>query len=47
MPLFTAAGARCTVLDYSEKQLESERMVAEREGYEINNVRADMSNRCV
>ena len=43
MPLFTAAGARCTVLDYSEKQLESERMVAEREGYDINIVRADMS----
>ena len=32
IPLFTAAGAECTVLDYSEKQLESERRVAEREG---------------
>ena len=32
MPIFTAAGAECTVLDYSEKQLESERFVAEREG---------------
>jgi len=31
MPIFTAAGAECTVLDYSEKQLESERFVAERE----------------
>lgn len=43
MPLFAAAGARCTVLDYSERQLESERMVAAREGYEINIVRADMT----
>ena len=43
MPIFTAAGAECTVLDYSEKQLESERIVAEREGYRINIIRADMS----
>lgn len=43
MPILTAAGAVCTVLDYSEKQLESERMVAEREGYAIEIVRADMS----
>ena len=43
MPVFTAAGAECTVLDYSEEQLESERTLAEREGYRINIVRADMS----
>lgn len=43
MPLFAAAGALCTVLDYSEKQLESERMVAQREGYDIQIVRADMT----
>ena len=43
MPVFAARGAVCTVLDYSEKQLESERMVAEREGYSIEIVRADMS----
>ena len=43
MPIFTAAGAECTVLDYSEKQLESERLVSEREGYDINVVRADMT----
>lgn len=35
MPIFAALGAKCTVLDYSEKQLESERMVAQREGYDI------------
>ena len=43
MPVFTALGAKCTVLDYSQKQILSERLVAEREGYEILTVRADMS----
>ncbi len=43
MPVFTALGAACTVLDYSEKQLESERLVAAREGYSIETVRADMT----
>jgi SAM-dependent methyltransferase len=43
MPIFAALGAECTVLDYSEKQLESERMVASREGYEIEILRADMT----
>ena len=43
IPLFTAAGARCTVLDFSERQLESERAVAAREGYEAEIVRADMT----
>ena len=43
MPIFTALGARCTVLDYSRSQLASEAAVAEREGYSINLVRADMT----
>ena len=43
MPVFALLGAECTVLDYSEKQLESERLVMEREGYEIEIVRADMT----
>ena len=43
MPVFAALGADCTVLDYSEKQLESERLVAEREGYSIRIIRADMT----
>jgi SAM-dependent methyltransferase len=43
MPVFAAHGAECTVLDYSERQLQSEREVAEREGYDINIVRADMT----
>lgn len=43
MPVFAAAGAVCTVLDYSPRQLESERIVAVREGYDIRIVRADMT----
>ncbi len=43
MPIFAACGAECTVLDYSLSQLESERMVAAREGYEIEIIRADMT----
>ena len=43
MPIFAALGADCTVLDYSERQLESERMVSQREGYDIRILRADMS----
>lgn len=43
MPIFAALGASCTVLDYSRRQIESERMVAEREGYEIQAIRADMT----
>lgn len=45
MPIFAALGAECTVLDYSEKQLASEAMVAEREGYEIRIIRADMTKK--
>ena len=43
MPIFTALGAECTVMDYSSKQIETERMVAEREGYNINAIRGDMT----
>lgn len=43
MPVFAALGADCTVLDYSELQIESERLVAEREGYAIRIIRADMT----
>lgn len=43
MPLFAALGAECTVLDYSQKQLESEQLVAKREGYDITILRADMT----
>jgi SAM-dependent methyltransferase len=43
MPILTAAGAVCTVLDYSPAQLESERQMAGRESYAITCVRADMT----
>ncbi len=45
MPIFAAAGATVTVLDYSEEQLNTERMVAGREGYEIETIKADMTKR--
>ena len=45
MPVFAALGAVCTVLDYSPLQLESEKIVAEREGYDICIIRGDMTKR--
>lgn len=45
MPIFAAVGAECTVLDYSDRQLESEKMVSEREGYPIEIVKADMTQK--
>lgn len=43
MPIFSAAGADCTVMDYSPKQLESEEMMSRREGYSIRIIRGDMT----
>jgi SAM-dependent methyltransferase len=43
MPIFSILGAQCTVLDYSKKQIASEEMVARREGYAIETIRADMT----
>lgn len=43
MPIFAALGAECTVLDYATKQIESEKMVAEREGYQMEMIQADMT----
>jgi len=45
MPIFSALGADCTVLDYSERQLISEKIVAERENYKINIIKADMTKK--
>lgn len=42
-PIFAALGAEVTVLDISTKQLETELIMAEREQYEINIVRGDMT----
>jgi SAM-dependent methyltransferase len=43
MPIFAALGGICTVFDYTPAQLESERLVAEREHYAIRIVQGDMS----
>lgn len=43
MPILAAAGASCTVLDYASAQVESERAVAAREGYDITVCQADMT----
>ena len=43
MPIFTALGAECTLLDYSEEQCNSDKLVAEREGYRIEILQADMT----
>jgi ubiquinone/menaquinone biosynthesis C-methylase UbiE len=45
MPIFSALGACCTVLDYSDKQLASEKYVSEREKYNIDIVKADMTRK--
>lgn len=43
MPIFAALGAKCTVFDYSEEQIKSEHLVAEREHYDIEIIRGDMT----
>ena len=43
MPIFAALGADCTVLDYSPLQIQSEKLVAQREGYAIRCIRGDMT----
>ena len=45
IPIFTALGAECTVLDYSARQIENELLVAAREGYQIQAVEGDMTKR--
>ncbi len=43
-PILAAAGANVTVFDYSEKQLEQDRYVAERDGLVLTTVQGDMAN---
>lgn len=45
LPIFTALGADCTVLDYSEEQCNSEKIVAKREGYSIKIIQGDMTQK--
>lgn len=42
-PIFAIKGYDTTIMDYSEEQLASDRMVAEREGLYIKTVQADMT----
>ena len=43
MAVMAALGAQCTLFDLSKAQIESDRMVSEREGYPITLVRGDMT----
>ena len=43
MPIFAALGSICTLMDYSQKQIDSDLMVSKRENYNINLVKADMT----
>ena len=43
MPIFAALGAKCTLLDYSSLQCESDRQMSLTEGYDIDIIQADMS----
>lgn len=43
IPVFSALGAHCTVLDYSQAQCDSERAVAAREGYDVQIILGDMT----
>lgn len=45
IPIFTALGANCTVLDYSGEQCKREKEVAEREGYDVEILQLDMTKR--
>ena len=43
MPILSIAGAKCTLMDYSPEQLARDKAVAEREGLDIEIIRADMT----
>ncbi|GJM26492.1 MAG: SAM-dependent methyltransferase [Phycisphaerae bacterium] len=43
-PILAATGARVTVFDNSNRQLEQDRLVADREGLDIQTIQGDMAN---
>lgn len=43
-PYFAANGAEVTVIDISEQQLDSERLVAKRENYDIKIIQGDITH---
>ncbi|EQB4900295.1 class I SAM-dependent methyltransferase [Lactiplantibacillus plantarum] len=44
-PILTALGADVTIIDFSEKQISSEKQVAQREKYNIEAIQGDISER--
>jgi SAM-dependent methyltransferase len=44
-PIFQALGADVTIMDFSDRQLEMERFVADREAYSISIIKADMTEK--
>lgn len=42
-PIFAGKGYDTTIMDYSEEQLQKDRMVAQREQIELNTIQADMT----
>jgi SAM-dependent methyltransferase len=45
MPIFAALGAKVTIIDISDKQLAAELMVSQRESYDIDIVKGDITKR--
>lgn len=43
IPIFSALGGICSVLDNSSKQIETELKIAEREGYKLDALEGDMT----
>lgn len=43
IPIFSALGARCTVLDYSHEQCQREREFSQKEGYAVEILERDMT----
>ena len=44
-PIFSIKGYETTIMDYSEAQLDSDRLVADREGLAMTTVQADMTKK--
>ena len=42
IPIFSALGAYCVVMDICQSQLDKENMIAKREGYKVETIRRDM-----
>lgn len=45
MPIFAALGAKCTLIDYSQKQIDNDIFVSKRENYNIKTIKYDMTKK--